>query len=205
MSRDDFAKDYIPVADRISAFREKYPEGSLQSEILSLTDTQVLIKGYAYRTPDDPRPGIGHAAEVIPGRTPYTKDSEVEVAETSAWGRAIAALGFEVKHGIATAEDVQKRSGAAEQPRPQQRPQQPAPAPQRAPQAPTGGMTVGQALEALKGAGIDPKTVSAKGKELYGQWSLKEMSPEQRAHVVEELVNPPAAADDIWDGMETAA
>ena len=221
----NFAADYINVAQRIAAFHEKYPDGSLQSEILTLNDHEVLIRAQAFRTPDDPRPGIGHARETIPGSTPYTRGSEVENAETSAWGRAIAALGFEVKAGVATAEDV--RNAAARQPAQEapQRPERPAPvaqpAPQRAapqrpaaePVPPTGGITVGQALEAIKAAGIDNKTVSAKGKELYGQWSLKEMTPEQRAHVVEELVGDTRAPasptgappDDMWDGVEVAA
>jgi hypothetical protein len=47
----------------------------------------------------------------IPGKTPYTKDSEVENAETSAWGRAIAALGFEVHNSIASAEEVAMKAG----------------------------------------------------------------------------------------------
>ena len=224
MSQQNFAADYINVAQRIAAFHEKYPDGSLQSEILTLNDHEVLIRAQAFRTPDDARPGIGHAREPIPGSTPYTRGSEVENAETSAWGRAIAALGFEVKAGIATAEDVRNaaaRQPAQEAPRAPQRPapvSQPAPQrtePQRPPEqqrpaaapAPAGGITLGQALEAL--AGIDKKAISDKGKELYGQWSLKAMTPEQRAHVVEELVGrapslsgPP---DDMWDGVEVAA
>lgn len=88
-----------------------------------------------------------------------------------------------------------------------QRPQQPAQRREAPPAPPVGGMTVGQALEAIKAAGIDAKTVSAKGKELYGQWSLKEMTPDQRAHVVEELTGGarPPAPDDMWDGVEVAA
>jgi hypothetical protein len=42
----------------------------------------------------------------IPGPTTYTKDSEIENAETSAIGRAIAALGFEVHRSYASANEV---------------------------------------------------------------------------------------------------
>lgn len=108
--------DYVDVAARIASFKESFPEGSLQSEIVKHTDTEVVVKAYAYRTQDDPRPGIGHAREVVPGRTPFTKDSEVMVAETSAWGRAIAALGFEVRKGIATREEVQAAQARQEAP-----------------------------------------------------------------------------------------
>jgi len=101
--------DYVPVNERIEAFTKAYPDGSLQSEIVELTAERVTIKAYAYRTPDDPRPGTGHSSLEIPGATPYTKGSEIENAETSAWGRAIAALGFEVKRGISSAEEMRNK------------------------------------------------------------------------------------------------
>jgi hypothetical protein len=78
---------------------------------VELSDSLVVMRGYAYRTPEDTRPGIGHSQMPIPGKTPYTKDSEVENAETSAWGRAIAALGFEVHNSIASAEEVAMKAG----------------------------------------------------------------------------------------------
>lgn len=56
-------------------------------------------------------PGIGVAWEPFPGRTPYTKDSELMNAETGAWGRAImAALAADAKKGIASAQEVRNRS-----------------------------------------------------------------------------------------------
>lgn len=106
--------DYVEVHDRIAAFYEKHPEGSLQSgwEFHELGgQTVIVVEARAYRTPDDPHPGIGLASEPVPGKTPYTRDSELMNAETSAWGRAIAALGFEVKRGIASANEVRNRQG----------------------------------------------------------------------------------------------
>lgn len=102
---------YVTVDQRIIAFKEAFPEGSLQSEIVLMSDNRVVVKAYAYRTPDDLRPGVGHAAEVIPGKTSFQRDSELMVCETSAWGRAIAALGFEVKRGVATQEEVAAAQG----------------------------------------------------------------------------------------------
>lgn len=99
-------EDYVDVATRIAIFREKFPEGSLQSEVVQFGPDVIVIKAFAYRTPDDPRPGIGHASEVLPGRTPYTKDSELMVCETSAWGRAIvAALAADTKR-VASKDEV---------------------------------------------------------------------------------------------------
>ncbi len=108
-------KDYVDVAERVRKFHEKYPEGSLQSDwrVIDLNGvTTLVVKAYAYRTADDKKPGIGHATEPVPGLTKFTKGSELMVGETSAWGRALAALGFEVKRGIASREEVQNRQEA---------------------------------------------------------------------------------------------
>jgi len=105
----DRMADYVPVSERIEQFYKAHPEGSIQSEIVELTVSRVTVKAYAYRTPDDTRPGIGHSSLDIPGSTPYTRGSEIENCETSSWGRAIAALGFEVKRGVASAEEVRNK------------------------------------------------------------------------------------------------
>jgi len=113
-----FAADYIQVNERIIAFREKFPDGCLQAEIVELSESRVTMRAYAYRTPDDPRPGIGHSTLGIPGATPYTRGSELENCETSAWGRALAALGFEVKRAIASAEEVASKAEPSKPARP---------------------------------------------------------------------------------------
>lgn len=119
----DRMKDYVPVNERIEAFYTAFPNGSIQSEIVELTEARVTVKAYAYRTVDDPKPGTGHSSVNIPGSTPYTKGSEIENAETSAWGRAIAALGFEVKRGIASTEEVaNKQAGRGAQTKPESAP-----------------------------------------------------------------------------------
>jgi hypothetical protein len=101
--------DYVPVNERLEAFYKKYPRGSIQSEIIELTESRVTVKAYAYREPDDPRPGTGLSSLNIPGTTSFTRGSEIENAETSAWGRAIAALGFEVKREVASREEVRNK------------------------------------------------------------------------------------------------
>jgi hypothetical protein len=74
-------------------------------------DRPILVfKAFAYRNPEDPRPGVGHASEPIPGKTPYTKDSEWANGETSAWGRAIVAvLAADTRKGVASRDEVQAR------------------------------------------------------------------------------------------------
>lgn len=101
--------DYVDVAERIRIAKELYPELSLQSEwTFEVLEGQayIVVKAYAYRTPDDPKPGIGHAWELLPGKTSFSKGSEIMVGETSAWGRALAALGIEVRK-VASKQEVQ--------------------------------------------------------------------------------------------------
>ncbi len=121
------ALDYVDVAARLREMRDKYPELSMQKvemEFVSMAGKDwVVYTAAAYRTPDDVRPGIGTAWEPIPGPTPYTKDSEVQNAETSAWGRALVAIGADTKAGIASAEEVTNRTGGS----PQREPVQPGP------------------------------------------------------------------------------
>ncbi len=107
--RPDHLSDYVEVSERIDAFHRSFPEGSLQGDytVRELGEQTVIVyRAKAYRTPDDQRPGIGFASEPVPGRTPYTKGSELMNAETSAWGRALAALGFEVRRGVASKQEV---------------------------------------------------------------------------------------------------
>ena len=120
--------DYIDVAQRIAEFRVKHPEGSLQPlnpaqpfEIREMAGTDkngkevrgtfIIYAAAAYRSPDDQRPGVGCAYEVFPGRTPYTAGSELQNAETAAWGRAIvAALAADTRAGIASQQEVRNRN-----------------------------------------------------------------------------------------------
>lgn len=109
MSKFDLG-DYVEVKDRITEFRAKYPEGTLQSEIVQGMDGFITVKAYAYRSPDDPTPGTGLAWEPVPGATPYTKNSELQNAETSAWGRAIIAVGAaDASKGIGSREEARNR------------------------------------------------------------------------------------------------
>lgn len=114
MSSKPDLSDYVEVSERIQHFRDAFPDGSLQAEIVSMTDTLVVVKAYAYRTADDPRPGTGLASEPIPGKTPYTRDSELMNAETSAWGRAIIAVGASDAKRVASANEVRNRQPAPE-------------------------------------------------------------------------------------------
>lgn len=109
--------DYKDVAERIADFKAKHPEGCLQpidpgEPFRVVTIGQQSFVAYtaaAYREPEDPRPGIGVAWEPFPGKTNYTRDSELQNAETSAWGRAIVAVLASESKNIASSNEVRAR------------------------------------------------------------------------------------------------
>jgi len=101
---------YVTVPERIALFYKRHPEGSLQTDPPEWAEIEgkrfLIVRAYAYRTPDDQRPGIGTAWEIVPGTTPYTRGSELMNGETSAWGRAIGALGIGIEKSIATQDEI---------------------------------------------------------------------------------------------------
>lgn len=129
----DMMQDYVDVAERIRELRAKHPDASIQPmdparpywfETVTTKDgehTYLVYAAACYRTPDDPRPGIGMAWEPVPGRTSFTRGSELMNAETSAAGRAIVwALAADTKRGVASAQEVNSaRAANTNTPRPQ--------------------------------------------------------------------------------------
>lgn len=86
-------KDYVEVAERIRTFYEKYPNGSIQTEMVKLDGELVVFRAAAFRDPEDPHPTTGWAYE-RQGSSAVNKTSFVENCETSAVGRALANLNF---------------------------------------------------------------------------------------------------------------
>lgn len=115
---------YNDVASRIEEFRAKHPNGCLRPANPAMAysvehigdQTYLVYVAAAYREPDDPCPGIGAAWELVPGKTPYTRGSELQNAETSAWGRAIVAVGAaDTRRGIASQDEVRNRASERDQ------------------------------------------------------------------------------------------
>ena len=109
---DKRLENYVDVPQRIKLFYEKYPEGSLQMDPdlqFQTVGDQIIVIGraYAYRHAGDEKPGIGTAQEYLPGKTNFTRGSEIQNLETSCWGRAIGALGIGIDKAIASKEEVE--------------------------------------------------------------------------------------------------
>lgn len=108
--RNDRFEDYVPVAERLEKFYERFPDGRVITHILEHDREAgfILIRAEVYRSPDDAQPAAtGHAFEVR-GESYVNKTSYVENCETGSVGRALALLGFEVKRGIASREELEK-------------------------------------------------------------------------------------------------
>lgn len=122
-----FATDYIDVAERIVEARAQYPNGRLRPAdpakpyTIENIDgqTYIVVVAAFYRDADDQLPGIGMAYEVFPGKSNFTRGSELQNAETSAWGRAmVAALVADTKRGVVSANEVRNRVEERENPLP---------------------------------------------------------------------------------------
>lgn len=127
----NFMDTYVDVAERIRILKQRYPEATLQPadpakpywiEDVPNVGLRLVYVAACYRTPTDTRPGIGMAWEPLPGLTPFTKGSELMVAETSAWGRAIVAALAADTQRIASADEVRNRTVVDEQPHVQRKP-----------------------------------------------------------------------------------
>lgn len=123
----DMMQDYVDVAERLRELRDKHPDASVQPmdparpywfeqvDAGNGPTTYLVYAAAVYRNPNDARPGIGMAWEPVPGRTSFTRGSELQNAETSAWGRAIvAALAADTKRGVASAQEVRSARAAAQ-------------------------------------------------------------------------------------------
>lgn len=104
LSMDIKGKDYIPVNERIKAFRFIYPKGIIKTEIIGLADGICTIKAEAY---DDEGKllATGHAQEKETSSF-INKTSYVENCETSAVGRCLGNAGIGLDYGFASYEEV---------------------------------------------------------------------------------------------------
>ena len=106
---------YVTVNERLKLALAKYPDLRVEElpfdivEIGGQTNLHCTVR--VYTTPDDTRPVLGSVLEPIPGRTPYTRNSELMVGMTSALGRALGYLGFGIDKGIASNDEVAARIG----------------------------------------------------------------------------------------------
>ncbi len=97
-------KAYAEVNERIKAFRQLFPNGTITTEIINLEDGVCVIKATAMNEAGAIL-GTGHAYEKE-GSTFINKTSYIENAETSAVGRALGMVGIGIDTSVASYEEV---------------------------------------------------------------------------------------------------
>jgi len=105
--------DYVDVPTRLAEALKRWPNLRIQETkpIIVVVDNQqyVEISCTVWRDETDLLPMIAYCWEPIPGRTPYTKGSEMMNASTSCLGRALGFLGMGINKSIASRNEVQAR------------------------------------------------------------------------------------------------
>lgn len=98
------AKDYVEVNKRVLAFRELYPEGTIETKIEFLLDGVVTMEARVYNGTN--LLATGHAQEKESSSF-INQTSFIENCETSAVGRALGFLGIGIAKSIASKEEVE--------------------------------------------------------------------------------------------------
>ena len=98
-------KDYAEVKEKVRAFRRVFPEGSIATKIIEVDENHCIFKASIFNE-NGSLLAEGHAQETY--ATTKFKDSMLEIAETSAIGRALGVLGIGIKGGIDSADTMRR-------------------------------------------------------------------------------------------------
>ena len=96
-------KKYIPVNERVKAFRELFPDGTIKTEIERCDDTYIIVRAKVYVNNEVKATAY---AEEVRGSSNINRTSALENCETSAVGRALGFLGIGIDTSIASYEEV---------------------------------------------------------------------------------------------------
>lgn len=113
-------KEYVPVVERVKEFHKVYPDGQITSEIIENGESRIILKA-TVNTGEKVAFMENEQVKVlpVPSRT-FTGYSQaewgkgmmggvaLEVAETSAIGRALGFANIGLVDGIASADEMRK-------------------------------------------------------------------------------------------------
>lgn len=101
-------KQYAEVNQRIKAFRQIYPDGFIETELLSISDGICIMQAtVGFYIDETHRWVLGTGTAYEKESSSYiNKTSFIENAETSAVGRALGMVGIGIDTSIASAEEV---------------------------------------------------------------------------------------------------
>ena len=105
--------NYTTVNERIIQFYDRYPTGVISTHPAKIVEigSSIFISVIAevYTAPDSPAI-VAEAWEPYPGKTPYTRDSELMNCATSAIGRCMMQLAIGIDKAGASRDEVQART-----------------------------------------------------------------------------------------------
>lgn len=102
-------RQYVLVSDRVLFFNAEYPNGKIETELVSpFGSEEIIVK--AKVTPDVKNLDRYFAAysQAVKGEGYINKTSALENAETSAVGRALGFMGIGVIEAIASVDEINK-------------------------------------------------------------------------------------------------
>ena len=101
---------YVTVNERLRMALERWPDLRVveaSPKIVTVGDAAfVEVTVTVWRSPDDTLPCTAAAWEPIPGKTPYTRDSEMMNCSTSSLGRCLGLMGIGTASSMASADEV---------------------------------------------------------------------------------------------------
>lgn len=96
-------KDYVQVTERVKAFRDLCPDGSITTEVISMDGEMVIIKATVTDGEKILATGLAYEKE---SSSYINKTSYIENCETSAVGRALGFCGIGIDASMASAEEL---------------------------------------------------------------------------------------------------
>jgi hypothetical protein len=112
MSKSDaytFKPDqYATVAERLELFYSRFPQGRVNTELVSRTDGEITFKALVYRDVTEIPPAATGWASEREGDGDINTVACLENTETSAVGRALANLGFTASSKRPSREEMEK-------------------------------------------------------------------------------------------------
>lgn len=115
-------KQYVLISDRVLAFNEDYPNGSITTQLISeASDDLVVIKATVLPDCSVPNRMFTGYSQATWGDGVVNKTAALENCETSAVGRALGFMGIGVIDSIASVDEINKATT-----QPAYKPQEPA-------------------------------------------------------------------------------
>jgi hypothetical protein len=103
---------YATVAERIELFYSRFPQGRINTDLVSRDDGEITFKALVYRVAEDSFPAATGWASEREGDGDINTVACLENTERSAVGRALANLGFTASSKRPSREEMEKAERA---------------------------------------------------------------------------------------------